>query len=640
MNEKLKILIAEDLDSDAELAIRELKKEFHDINTQVVDTEDGFKAALDKFEPDAVVSDYKMPSFNGLKALEITKELNPFMTFVILTGSMNEDTAVECMKAGADDYVIKEHIRRLGPSVKAALRQKQIEKEHFRSQENLKESEARYRSLIENSNDGILLLLDSKITLANKKLEELFEYSLEEIKQPDFDIMTLIEPASRPAIKERLEKAQMGIYENSKQEFQGLTKSGKIIDLESSISYINTNEGLITQSIIRDITERNADKRALIKAKEKAEESDKLKSAFLLNISHEVRTPLNGILGFVNLLTSTDIDESKKLLYAEKIKNSSYRLMNTITDIIKLSRIETDQLQYKESKIDLEEFINEVHEEFQDKAEQKGLKWNANISEKLSYYIFTDREKLKQILYYLLNNALKYTNKGEIGMECNVNGNNLEVQVKDTGIGIPADRQSAIFDRFVQADLSMTRDYEGTGLGLTISRGLAEVLGGKIRLQSEEGVGSTFKLILPCKTEKKEVSAGDKKEERFEDIKILIVDDEETSLMYLEVLLSDIFNNILSAKNGVEAIELCKGTPDIDLVLMDLKMPQMDGYTATEEIRSFNSEVVIIAQSAHAFDEDIKKALDAGCNDYITKPVSQDNVLRKINKYFKGSFTS
>ena len=353
MNEKLKILIAEDLDSDAELAIRELDKEFSGISTQVVETEADFRAALEKFEPDAVVSDYRMPSFNGLKALEIAKKVKPFMAFVILTGSMNEDTAVECMKAGADDYVIKEHIRRLGPSVKGALRQKQIEKEHYKSQENLRESEARYRSLIENSNDGILLMLNSKIILANKTLEQLFEYTLEEVTQPDFDIMTLVEPNSRPTVRQRLEKANKGIYENSKQEFQGLTKSGKIIDLESSISYIETKEGLITQSIIRDITERNADKRALIKAKEKAEESDKLKSAFLMNISHEVRTPLNGILGFVNLLTSPDIDEDKKLLYAEKIKNSSYRLMNTITDIIELSRIETDQLQYKESKIDL-----------------------------------------------------------------------------------------------------------------------------------------------------------------------------------------------------------------------------------------------------------------------------------------------
>jgi len=633
MNEKFKILIAEDLDSDAELAIRELKKEFNDISTQVVDTEDEFKVALDKFEPDAVVSDYRMPSFNGLKALEITKELKPFLAFVILTGSMNEDTAVECMKAGADDYVIKEHIRRLGPSVKGALRQKQIEKEHFRSQESLKESEARYRSLIENSNDGILLMLDSKIIMANKMLEELFEYSLEEVIQPDFDIMTLIEPASLPSIKQRLEKAQMGIYENSKQEFQGLTKSGKIIDLESSLSYINTKEGLITQSIIRDITERNADKRALIKAKEKAEESDKLKSAFLLNISHEVRTPLNGILGFVNLLTSADMDESKKLLYAEKIKNSSYRLMNTITDIIELSRIETDQLQYKESKIDLEEFIDELHKEFEDEAEQKGLKWNANISEQLNYYIFTDREKLNQILYYLLNNALKYTNKGEIGMECNVNGNNLEVQVKDTGIGIPADRQSAVFDRFVQADTSMSRDYEGTGLGLTISQGLAELLGGDITLKSEKGQGSIFKLVLPCKTEAKTNVKQEIETHNLDDVKILIVDDEETSLMYLEVLLSDSFNEILVAKNGFEAIELCKGNPDIDIILMDLKMPQMDGYTATQEIRSFNRDVVIIAQSAHAFDENIKKALDLGCNDYITKPVSHKRVLQKIEKF-------
>ena len=283
--------------------------------------------------------------------------------------------------------------------------------------------------------------------------------------------------------------------------------------------------------------------------------------------------------------------------------------------------------------MDLEAFIDELHEEFHDEAKQKGLKWNANISKQMKYYIFTDREKLNQILHYLINNALKYTNEGEISMQCNVNENNLEIQIKDTGIGIPADRQSAVFDRFVQADTSMSRDYEGTGLGLTISQGLAELLGGEISLKSEKGQGSVFKLVLPCETEAKTNVKQEIEAHNLDDVKILIVDDEETSLMYLEVLLSDSFNEILVAKNGFEAIELCKGNPDIDIILMDLKMPQMDGYTATQEIRSFNSDVVIIAQSAHASDENIKKALDLGCNDYITKPVSHNRVLKKIEKF-------
>ncbi|ALO17509.1 Autoinducer 2 sensor kinase/phosphatase LuxQ [Salinivirga cyanobacteriivorans] len=633
MNEKLKILIAEDLDSDAEFAIRELKKEFHDINTQVVDTEVGFKAALDKFEPDAVVSDYRMPSFNGLKALEITKKVKPFMAFVILTGSMNEDTAVECMKAGADDYVIKEHIRRLGPSLRAALRNKKIEREHYTAEQSLKESEERYRSLIEYSNDGILLLLSNQIILVNKKLEKIFGYTRQEIEQEDFDIMQLIAEESQQVLRQRFEKVLTGEPISSNYEFRGITKQGEQIELEASVSYIHTKDGVVTQAIIRDITEKNQDKRALIKAKEKAEESDKLKSAFLLNISHEVRTPLNGILGFVNLLTSTDIDESKKLLYAEQIKNSSYRLMNTITDIIELSRIETDQLQYKESKIDLEEFIHELHEEFKDKAEQKGLKWHANISEQLNYNIFTDREKLNQIMHYLLDNAIKYTNHGEVRIDCNVSDDNIEINVKDTGIGIHEDRQKAVFDRFVQADTSMSRDYEGTGLGLTISQGLAKLLDGDITVKSEKGQGSVFKLVLPCKTEAKTNVKQEIEKQNLDNVKIMIVDDEETSLMYLEVLLADSFNEILVAKNGFEAIELCKGNPDIDIILMDLKMPQMDGYTATQEIRSFNRDVVIIAQSAHAFDENIKKALDLGCDDYITKPVSHKRVLKKIEKF-------
>jgi len=379
----------------------------------------------------------------------------------------------------------------------------------------------------------------------------------------------------------------------------------------------------------------------LIAAKEKAEESDRLKSAFLSNMSHEIRTPLNGILGFINLLKEPNLTGEEQNEYTDIIQKSGDRLLNTINDLIDISRIETGQVKISVSEVNVNKQVEELNRFFAPEAEKKSLKlyYKKSLpSEKVN--INTDKTKFNTILTNLLKNAIKYTDKGFIEFGYKKNKNYLEFYVKDTGIGIPENRQGAIFNRFVQADIEDTKVFEGSGLGLAIAKSYVEILGGKISVESEEGKGSTFYFTIPYKVSENETDTfkepipGQKDEKKVKNLKILIAEDEEIAIIHLTIILRGISKKILFAKTGVEAVEICKKNKDIDLVLMDIRMPKMDGYEATRKIREFNKDISIIAQTAYALLGDREKSLEAGCDDYITKPIDKDELLEKIKRYF------
>ncbi|HAF30921.1 MAG TPA: hypothetical protein DCG75_17930 [Bacteroidales bacterium] len=638
MEKKLNVLIVEDLIADAELAEREIRKTLPDIEVKLVDTEDEFRNALTEFKPDLIVSDYQMPVFDGLTALRITRESTKFIPFIILTGSVNEDTAVLCMKTGADDYVLKEHIRRLGSAINHAIKTKEIEKTHFATLQNLKESEEKYRSLIEDSNDGIFLFYDGKFELINKKLEEMFGYTKDEINQSS-DFMNLVAPKSRNFLQDRIAKSEQRKGVNSKYEFAGLAKSGKELQLEASVSYINYKNGIATQSIIRDITDRKKAEKELIKAKEKAEESDRLKSAFLMNISHEIRTPMNGILGFMDLLLKPGLSVEDKFTYSNIIKQSSNRLLNTITDLIDLAHIETNQVEVTLLELDISEVLlyNIFH--FKSLADDNNNKLVIKNKTDEKVFVLLDKDKLNRILSNLISNAVKFTQNGTIEVGYHLQNHQIEFYVSDTGIGISKEKHQEIFESFVQADLSLSRAYEGTGLGLTITKAYVEMLGGKIRVESEEGKGSVFYVSLPFEKSIQQVTNNQKDQKReteLKNTKILIVEDDRLSAEYLSELIREKSGKLLFAENGEKALQICKQHIDVDLILMDIKMPKMDGKTATKKIREFNKQVIIIAQTAFALDGDQDELLKAGCNDYIEKPIQEETLFSIIGKYFKN----
>ena len=494
----VKILFAEDLPADAELARREIKKGGIDFIYKVVDTEPEFRKKLNEFNPDIVVSDYSMPTFDGMLALTITRKLSPFLPFIILTGSMNEETAVACMKAGANDYVIKEQITRLPFAVAEALSKSQAKLEKDLLQNQLHENEAMYRSLIENSSDAIYLLYEGKFEIINTEFLNMFGYSFEELNQPGFEPLDLVAHDSKPFVKERRRRVLQGEKVGNRYEFTAILKNGEKREVEASVSYINFKGGIATQGIIRDITEKKKMIDNLVAAKEKAEESDRLKSAFLANMSHEIRTPMNGIMGFTELLKEPKLAGKEKKKYIKIIQKSGQRMLSTINDLIEISKIESGSLELKLTEVNVNDQLDYLYNFFKPETENKGLsfKLHKRLPDEQAV-VETDQEKLNGVLVNLIKNAIKYTDQGEIEMGCRLVDYTLYFFVKDTGIGIEEKHRKIIFDRFAQADISLSKPYEGAGLGLSIAKAYVEMLGGKIWLQSEPEEGTQFFFSIP-----------------------------------------------------------------------------------------------------------------------------------------------
>jgi PAS domain S-box-containing protein len=392
---------------------------------------------------------------------------------------------------------------------------------------------------------------------------------------------------------------------------------------------------------VQDISEHKMKEQELAAAKSRAEESDRLKSAFLANMSHEIRTPMNGILGFADLLKEPDLSGEQQQEYIRIIGKSGARMLNIINDIVDISKIEAGLMKLEMKESNVNEQIEYIYTFFKPEMEAKGLKFSVkNTLPAKEAILKTDREKLYAILTNLVKNAIIYTEKGSIEFGYSKKGDLLEFFVKDTGIGVPKDRQEAIFERFIQADIEDVKARQGAGLGLAITKSYIEMLGGKIWIESEEGIGSTFYFTLPYDAETTENSAVQNAVESVasgslvKTLKILIAEDDEVSEMLIDISVKKFGKEIMKVRTGVEAVDACREHPDIDLILMDIQMPEMGGYEATRQIRKFNREVVIIAQTAFGLSGDREKAIEAGCNDYISKPIKSEDLNALIMKYF------
>jgi len=399
---------------------------------------------------------------------------------------------------------------------------------------------------------------------------------------------------------------------------------------ESDMEMLEFISDQISISINRKKTEDE-----LLREKEHAEESDRLKSAFLANMSHEIRTPMNGILGFARLLQKPNISSEKQNGFIDIIVKSSNQLLHIVNDILEISKIETGQIDLYEEEINLNSVLKDIKSFFDLKANELGLELILNMDENYDELnILVDESKLKQIIYNLISNSLKFTKKGKIEFGYTIEDTKFNFYVSDTGIGIPKKYHADIFNRFNKLEYSSSVLYGGTGLGLAICKGLINGMGGDISVESKEGVGTSFRFSLSLKEvdRKRKNQIYHSENVSLINSTILIVEDEVVNAEYLKEILTKQNVKYIHAKNGIEAVEACS-KQQIDLVLMDIKMPLMNGFEATKKIKDINPHLPVIAQTAYAMKSDRIKAINAGFDDYISKPIVQEELFSLINKF-------
>ncbi len=565
---------------------------------------------LKKNEPDLLLLDIILHNELGLDILKKIKTDNqhPYMYIVMITGAFtSSQQQAAALEQGADGYIVRPiDDRELIARVEAFMR-------HKRTLDSLRKSESRLRKIIARNPDAILVVdTDGKISFANPSAEDMFKLTIDELLSRVFGY---------PVIQG--EHTEINIVRQDEEERVGEMRT---IDIDW-----NDKETFLIS--IRDITHHKQIEEELKKALVKSKESDKLKSAFLANMSHEIRTPMNGVLGFTRFLKKPNLPVEKQQKYISIIEQSGLRMLNLINDIIDISKIESGNMEVNYSNINIHEMFASLFNFFEPQAKKKKneLLYVTSLPDNKAY-VFSDNEKITAIFTNLIKNAVKYTTNGKIEFGYELKENEFEFYVKDTGIGIPQDRLDAIFERFVQADLKIVQPYEGAGLGLSISKAYVEILKGEIRVESQENKGSNFYFTIPVKGKKvvDKVVAREKKIdsiEKLSEITVLVADDDETANIYLEEILEGKCKKVLHARNGKQAVDMVHKEKDINLILMDIKMPVMDGYTATRMIKQYNQDVIIIAQTAYAMSGDKEKAFKAGCNGYITKPINQNELL-------------
>jgi len=502
MGNIIKILLAEDNVNDVKLLEKEFQK--NDLNYEliVVDNEIEYRKSLAACPPDIILSDFSMPVFDGLTALRIRMETTPLIPFIIVTGSINENTAVDCLKAGADDYVIKEHINRICPSIKSALRARDLKIEKEAAQKALIESEYNYRTLMENLPVGVSqIAADGRVLKVNPAFVKIMGYdniSRDEYNTPGFlSKFSAWDFYSDPEIrKELIEKLkEKGELKNLELQIYNLNKKLIWVSVTSKGRFDENGNLLWTDGVLEDITERKNSELQLLEAKEKAEEMNRLKSSFLANMSHEIRTPLSGILGFAQLLQD-EIKDKEQLSYLQFIEKSGKRLLETLDLILNYSKLESESVNALYSQVNVSNVIYEVVKNYKKMAEEKNLFFVTEIKDKnISAHI--DEKFLIYMLNNLIKNAVVYTDRGGISVILDKDENDMIIKVKDTGIGIPKEHFKLIFEPFRQGSEGQGRHFEGTGLGLSVTKKFVELLKGEITVESIVGVGSTFTVRLP-----------------------------------------------------------------------------------------------------------------------------------------------
>jgi PAS domain S-box-containing protein len=501
-------------------------------------------------------------------------------------------------------------------------------------------SEEFFSTLVQSAGDGISFYdNDWNLKFANNAFYSII--GIDRVKYQSTDISEFIHPDDSDYRERMIESLKThGYFEK---ELRLKHSDGHYVNLSLKSITIKDKSGLVTGSltISRDITLLRKSHEDLIQTKVEAETSNKLKTSFLANISHEIRTPLNSVVGFANLLLSDDLTNAMKEEYIDHINYNSEKLLQIIGDIIDLSRLESSQIEISYEETSLSEVINEVIDE-----SRRSIKRNEkpiiltvkNQFEDNSDLIFTDKLWLKRVLNHLMDNAIKFTLEGSVELSYSRNEGDISFKIKDTGIGIKKENLSRIFEEFRQEIDGHHRPFEGLGVGLTLAREVVERMGGTISVESEKGFGSEFIFTIPYR------AAGSSRLKSRNKLapspsldwgskKCLLIDDNKDVLIYLNRILVDTGINVMLARSGPESLGIIKDNPDIDVVLLDMQMPEMNGIEVTREIRKIRNTLPIIAQTAFIFEDDKDIILEAGCDACLIKPIRKEHLLTVMSGF-------
>lgn len=632
----------EDSIDDVELLLLQLRLGNYDPVYRQVETREEVAEAL-KGDWDIVLSDYSMPLFDGLSALRLVRESDPELPFILVSGIIGEELAVKLMKEGAQDYIMKGNLQRLVPAIEREIRDAEVKRQRREAIEAKMISEVRFRSVFECSIDAIGVSCNGVHKLVNHAYVDLFGYSSEEeiLRKT---VMELIAVEERERIAEYVRQRITGGKVPDRYETRGLRKDLSEFDMDVRVSLYELNGEVNTLVILRDITESNRAKRELIEAKNRAEELSNHKSNFLANMNHEFRTPLNGILGYSELLVE-ELENQELRLMAEGIRESGLRLNKTLELILALSEIESEKLAVFTKEVNVIDLLRSGISSFSNEISNKGLDINVEFKSE-TIKVNLDEHLFKRVVFCLLDNAVKFTDHGGIsvkaGTELNEGIPYMYLNVEDSGIGISSEEAGLIWQKFRQVSEGRGRSYQGTGLGLTITKRAVEMMGGKISVSSKPGHGSVFTVKFPLagngegdlssgKNRPESAQPGEVNEKNAARPLVLYVEDDPANREIMSIFLKNTCQ-IETAPDGETALGMVKERK-YDLVLMDINLGTgKDGLDVVKDLLKIPGyqEVKVVAVTAYSTSNDKAEFLQGGCTHYIAKPFRRHDVVSLV----------
>lgn len=646
----LHVLLLEDAQFDIELIETTLKNGGIECELVCVETQKAFLEALKTTNFELILADYSLPAFDGFSALEIAKATCPDVPFILVSGVIGEESAIEALKQGATDYILKQRLGRLVPSVQRALQESRERRDRQRAEEILQQTDNMLRAVVNASPIAIITLnADGRVMTWNPAAKEIYGWDAEEIIDQQLPVISLDEQE----IFERNFHSALHDQIVNNLEMQHHTKKGTAINISISLAPLHNAQNQPYAVVVTaiDITKRKqieAERFSLLQreqaARAHAEAASRLKDEFLAVLSHELRTPLNAILGWIKLLRKGHLEQATVNRALEVIDRNTAFQVQMIEELLDLSRIIQGKLKLEIHPVNLASIVEATAETLRPAAEAKSVKVQLSLDDSNLSMIPGNANRLQQVCWNLLSNAIKFTpSGGQVTVRLQKVDAYAQLQVADTGIGISADFLPHVFEYFRQADASTTRSTGGLGLGLTISRHLVEMHGGTINAASlGEGQGAIFTVMLPLQSTQPKIEQAQAPLDSASEllgIKAIVVDDQVDTRELIVFVLEQQGAKVVSASSVSEALEkLTQYKPDI--LITDISMPNQDGYTLLQKARNLlqkqGSDVPALAITAYAREEDRQQAISAGFQMHLAKPIDPLELVKAVVKIIRN----